>query len=133
MASRSGRPIRRSIAVMTADPDGIVVLDLASGQARRITRSLDYDPVWAPDSSAIALTRVTPRFRQRGARWEIDVTSLTGPSRHRLNSVVSPRPEQLGDPAWSPDGRLLAFDSQVRHSSSCGSSGGRAIYVVARD
>ena len=70
-------------------------------------------PVWSPDGLTIA-------FIRNGDAW---LMSPDGGSQRRLAGVRGPH--DVGDLAWSPDGRYLAF-----YVSCCRESG---IYVIGAD
>ena len=87
--------------------DGSGIVQLTSGDFH----VLDNAPVWSPDGSKIAFTRQTG----------IDATGSNGDSAvYVMNSDGSAlarlTPPSLGfceSPAWSPDGRKLAFVSSA--------------------
>jgi len=122
--------------VGTGDVDGVIVVMNADGQDRvQVTRHprtpgrvVDLLPVWAPDGSRIAFTRVTlsPSGLARATIYTIDPASGT----ERL--LI----EDAGEPAWSPDGGHIVFTS-VRDRNGetcfheCGPSG--EIYVANAD
>jgi Tol biopolymer transport system component len=81
---------------------------------RRLTRSPqnDGDPVWSPDGRRLAFVRV------RGGRADIYVVDADGSGLRRLAHAITFRPDPGApssgfgaNPAWSPDGRRIAFMS----------------------
>jgi Tol biopolymer transport system component len=96
----------RSPAVFVASADG--------SRERRVTQGTA--PAWSPDGSRLVVSRRVPGGADL---WIVDVAS--GAER-RLSRTE--RPER--DPAWSPDGRAIAYvRTEVR--------GGDEIYVVRPD
>jgi TolB protein len=95
-ASRRGRP--RGIYVVNVDGSGL----------RRLTRgaALDDSPAWSPDGTHIAFASARSRsIFPLNLGNEIYVMRADGSDRRRLtrNTTFD------GFPAWSPDGRRLAF------------------------
>lgn len=93
----------------------LYVLDLASGRAERITDAGDYDevlPAWSPDGRQIAFVSKRHPEADRDYNWDVFVVDAKPGSKPR---AVSPfegpdnDPDWESAPAWSPDGKLIAY------------------------
>ena len=88
----------------------IYLLDPAGGQARRLPVGGDVAaPAWAPDGRRLAFVRFVER--DQVGESEIVVAGLDGGDERVL---FRERPQKgaltyLNEPAWSPDGSLIAF------------------------
>ena len=94
----------------------LYVFDVASQELRQITAG-DHDeggPVWSPDGTRIAFTSnrtEDPDTNENSDIWvvEADVTqAVTEPTR------VTSNPGSDYGPAWSPDGRRIAYATGIR-------------------
>jgi Tol biopolymer transport system component len=101
---RGGRVRSSDIYVMNADGSG----------RRRLTRSPqnDGDLVWSPDGRRLVFVRI------RGGRADIYLVGADGSAPRRLAHAIAfvPNPHSFSagfdaNPAWSPDGRRIAFVS----------------------
>lgn len=108
----------------TVDFD-IFVMDAAGTHGTRLTAGsgLNTDPAWSPDGSTIAFTS------DRRGQEEIWVMDADGSNQTSLGPTHGPSCRTANpaarDPAWSPDGRRIAFASDCR--------GNFEIYVMDRD
>lgn len=107
-------------------PSVLHQLDLASGQVQRLSpdhAAVETEPSVAPDGASVAYT--SQRDDSGGdivvARW--DGGALTQP--RRLSPAPAPAPDPDRTPAWSPDGRHIAYTAYR--------DGGPAIWVMAAD
>lgn len=97
-ANPSWAPDGKHIAFDAADAKGnvdVYVLDVATGEARRLTQEpgLDFQPAWSPDGSQLAFTS------DRSGDWDIWVMNADGSGAHDL----SRNPKATDDsPAWRP-------------------------------
>jgi len=76
--------------------DGLFVVDLATGEQRKLAESRSYTPTWSPDGTQIAFTV-----------WENE-----GYSVYVVDVDGSGQPRKLADgsgASWSPDGKRIAF------------------------
>jgi hypothetical protein len=108
--------------------DGDIYLKARGRRARPLSGGAvdDRDPVWSPDGRRIAFTRLGERApvrkgkkRRRPARLrELWVMRANGSHARRLRKL----PAAVSSPAWSPDGRSIAF--------AMGRIGRRGLYTV---
>jgi TolB protein len=105
------------------------------GAVRRITDAESYDqlPAWRPDGSAIVFVRNPPN--EFGLDEQESRLMLVAPDGSGLRAFA--RGLRGSSPAWSPDGRRLAFTSyRDRNGRQCGRDSCRwlgELYVVDAD
>jgi TolB protein len=92
---------------------GVFVMDAAGDNVRQIADVQSIDPVWSPDGMWIAVTSVHGYL---GEYPQIYLIAADGSGQQRLTSHENvPTPTlSMGNgwPAWSPDGRQIAFISE---------------------
>jgi Tol biopolymer transport system component len=96
--------------VFQARSGQIQLYDLASGSVRALTTGAD--PALNPDGQTVAF------WRQDGGEHGLYVIDVNGGKERR----VLTRAEKLRTPAWSPDGRSIAF-SHVNGEETCRDAG----------
>ena len=103
------------------DPDGSYTQALL-----RAPRDVAFViPVWSPDGTRIAYTRV------QGGRWFIDVVNRDGTSPVQLSKPTSASGDIAG--GWSPDGKRIAF-TRLWMRAPGSSDGDRCqVYVMNAD
>ncbi|MGF7236100.1 MAG: TolB family protein, partial [Frankia sp.] len=111
------------IAYWAAPGGGIWSIPAAGGPARQLTKDpLDKDPTWSPDGRRIAFTHALSTHQKADRPGSvISVMNADGTGQQAL--TWSPGPDT--DPAFSPDGRQIAFASRR--------TGDREIYVMNAD
>eukprot|EP00913_Durusdinium_trenchii_P005627 g5245.t1 len=89
----------------------IYVMDRDGTNVKRLTNNTAYEemPVWSPDGKRIAFCRLVPKMGSKGhaGNGEIFVMNADGSKERRLTN----RAGFDSGPAWSPDGRKIAFHS----------------------
>ena len=88
----------------------IFLIDANGGNKQNMTNNSDSNssPTWSPDGTKIAFSR------SESSREAIDLVNADGSGQRRLTSVSSDARENgyrlsLDSPAWSPDGKKIAF------------------------
>jgi Tol biopolymer transport system component len=124
--------------VFSARPEGafgwqLVVVNPDGSSARRLTRyDGDVGPEWSPDGTKVLFLRTTEEEAACGLpacaqSWVIDAD---GRNARRL----TPLDEDVEAPAWSPDGRRIAFAKRdLGRESAEGSDYEADIYVMKAD
>lgn len=101
-----------------ANPDGSARTKLTSSPGA------DVRPTWSPDGTAIAYAS-----RSLDLSWAVIVMGADG----RRPVVVADDFLDLGDIAWSPDSRRLAFAGQLLHSAAPIDPNTKRIYIGDAD
>lgn len=118
----------QTISLVDADGSQETVLPLAD----RGPRDRDTDPTFSPDGKLLAFTRITAvegTYGQERSRVLIaDVA--TGEIRGRVSPPTEHTLSSDAQPAWSPDGKLLAF---TRTHEINGHGGNKHIWTVPVD
>lgn len=108
-------PAAGEISVM--NPDGSEVTRLT------YTPEMESDPAWSPDGRRIAFQRGRADVNGNLSWWSIGIMNAYGNDRQVLVGEVSF--DEVGGPAWSPDGTKIAFSGTRDEDSD--------IYVINVD
>ncbi|MBN1447947.1 MAG: S9 family peptidase [Bacteroidetes bacterium] len=120
IATEEADPKQKKLAAMgfnveiyeELNPDrNIYIHNIASGETRQVTRDVSaFDIAWSPDGKYVAAAIAPENLVDHSYMFKrihlLDLATGT------LTKLVD-NPGKLGDMAWSPDGRRLAFISAV--------------------
>ncbi len=137
----SGKLAAQELVFVTGQYGEQLDLMLSDASGRRMTRlsdtpDMELFPAWSPDGKTLAFVRGTPSmFAGPGGRSAASPTSgivlMTFDDKKPKEELLVPADEAgLGRPAWSPDGRTIAF---LTSSFSEGESGRLATHLVLVD
>jgi Tol biopolymer transport system component len=115
---------------LTIDTSDVYVVDAGGSNLQRLTRRSNRSPgsnspSWSPDGSVIAFVRWPDQHNDLYTGAEIYLVDAAGGRPRRVTSVPPDSPGD-GGPAWSPDGKRIAF---ARESTE----GITDVYIVNRD
>ena len=92
----------------------LYLLDVASGKTTRLTAD-DYDellPAWSPDGKSLAFVSKRRPDADRDDNWDLYVmAAAAGAAARQITTFEGPdnNPDYESRPAWSPDGRAIAY------------------------
>ncbi len=92
----------------------LYLLDVESGKTTRLTTG-DYDellPAWSPDGKSLVFVSKRRLVADRDDDWDLYVMEATaGAPPRQLTTFEGPdnNPDYESRPAWSPDGRAIAY------------------------
>jgi serine/threonine protein kinase/Tol biopolymer transport system component len=107
------------------EDDDLFVMDADGSGITQLTDdafSDEYDPVWSPDGTQIAFA--FDNLGGFGTPFVTGIVVMDATGGHR-ETLIERTNERLGWPAWSPDGRRIAFSGS--------SSNGFRLYVMDSD
>ncbi|MCA1566649.1 MAG: DUF11 domain-containing protein [Acidobacteria bacterium] len=88
--------------------DGVYLINAdGTGDTKIPGSEQDHMPVWSPDGTRIAVTRVASQSNSNVSGFGVEIINPDGTGRVRLNDNVEPT-ERV---AWSPDGQKIAYTS----------------------
>lgn len=121
--SRDGRRLAFSAA---PDPENgpwtLHVLDVATGAVTALEGVDGLLPEWSPGGDRLVFQRMRRRDDWHGSLWTVE---LSGGSARDLTAVYASEEAAAINPAWSPDGRRIAF--------ATAGPGGGDVWVVDAD
>jgi Tol biopolymer transport system component len=131
-------PDSRQLAFYEGSVEGIhlTVLDVATGVKRRVRQANPYwdPPAWSPDGRQLLVRVLVPDPGQQGnaAGTGIWLVASDGTSTRQITFPVRGGAARIADrrPAWSPDGRRIAF---VREGVSAGVAFDSVVCVTGVD
>jgi Tol biopolymer transport system component len=120
-------PDGRTLAYLRKGWD-LWVLDVASGESRKIVPACACDLAWSPDGTAIAIISNYPY---------LEVMNSDGSGRTRIlefGSEPGRPPGNAHDPAWTRDGERILFAVETSGGEPAPAEGGsrRSLYMIDR-
>jgi Tol biopolymer transport system component/DNA-binding winged helix-turn-helix (wHTH) protein len=111
-------PDGRLLAYHSVGRGGIWLVPALGGVPRQVT-AFGSNPAWSPDGSTIAFqgqswVGASAGFSAAGEGSTLWLVPASGGEPRRLTSIDDVGPGGQGGPAWSPDGRLIAFVAGMR-------------------
>jgi len=128
--SPDGKSLVMAAKTTKEDAWQLFVTDGEGNYPRKLTRGERqfHDPCWSPDGRQIAYVAFPKGYEGIDPRrFEIHIANASGKDEVRVTY------DALRDhhPAWSPDGTLIAYESQI--NKTVGTNGSWAIRVIGTD
>jgi Tol biopolymer transport system component len=105
------------------DGGGIFIMGATGESVRRVT-DFGYHPAWSPDGKELAVSTGQIGNLALGASSTIEIVRVDTGARRSLRATGAER-ETVAQPAWSPDGRWIAY-----HAVYTTRGGARALSVA---